>query len=627
MLREQKDAEREARRIQYERMMQNPPDALYADGGLVGNVQKFAEGGEVRSTARSGQPHSRSSEYYYSQNGWPYISNYGVAPLQSGKIPGSSVSLSMHRDVLPLFLAIAAEYNKKIRKIDGSQSAGFGFRNNQTNHRSGTAMDLNWSDEGAQSDSQALHDWWRGKKSPAAPWSSLSGNPARTAVQIRDHFNKFGKIIEWYGSSKVGGDLIAGQGITSDWMHWQIDQNTKPGPAKIKDVIKKLGIGPDGTLEGGSGGETSDGRGGRGSGGRGKSGSNGTGAGGRYMPASGVGGRLDPMGGGFIGRALPRFLSAIQLPGSDTSSKPKPGGDKDKPGGTPGGGNYNNQYIKGAQLVKLLHQTGFKGADLRTAYGVVMGESGGNRKAVNNNGTNKDWGLFQMNDYWNRNIVVDGKKADFTPAKIFDAQYNSRFALATTKDPGVISHWKDPWKDWNAYNHNTPWYQRGLREFDANPQWRKALNLNSGGMINGPGGPVSDNIPAMLSNGEYVIRADSVRKYGKGFLDKVNSGQLGMSSYSTPMPEMAMCAGGMVGMSVGGMVPAPSFNMPNMNDMSSTQVRGAVSSSSSSSTSNNSNNVKIVINGAGKNANAIANKVAQMLNSANKARNHSRSTS
>ena len=62
-----------------------------------------------------------------------------------------------------------------------------------------------------------------------------------------------------------------------------------------------------------------------------------------------------------------------------------------------------------------------------------------------------------------------------------------------------------------------------------------------------------------------------------------------------------------------------------MNDMSNTQVRGAVSSSSSTSTSNNSNNVKIVINGAGKNANAIANKVAQMLNSANKARNHSRS--
>ena len=231
-----------------------------------------------------------------------------------------------------------------------------------------------------------------------------------------------------------------------------------------------------------------------------------------------------------------------------------------------------------------------------------------------------------MNDYWNRNIPVDGKKADFTPEKIFDAPYNSRFALATTKDPGVIAHWKDPWKDWNAYNHNTPWYQRGLREFDANPQWRKALNLNSGGMINGPGGPVSDNIPAMLSNGEYVIRADSVRKYGKGFLDKVNSGQLGATSYSSPVPEMAMCSGGMVGMSVGGMVSAPSFNMPNMNDMSNTQVRGAVSSSSSNSTSNNSNNVKIVINGAGKNANAIANKVAQMLNSANKARNHSRST-
>lgn len=41
------------------------------------------------------------------------------------------------------------------------------------------------------------------------------------------------------------------------------------------------------------------------------------------------------------------------------------------------------------------------------------------------------------------------------------------------------------------------------------------------GPVRGPGGPVDDKIPAMLSNGEYVIPADTVQKIGKGKLDKL----------------------------------------------------------------------------------------------------------
>ncbi len=39
--------------------------------------------------------------------------------------------------------------------------------------------------------------------------------------------------------------------------------------------------------------------------------------------------------------------------------------------------------------------------------------------------------------------------------------------------------------------------------------------------MGGPGGPVDDKIPAMLSNGEYVIPADTVKKIGKANLDKL----------------------------------------------------------------------------------------------------------
>jgi TP901 family phage tail tape measure protein len=46
----------------------------------------------------------------------------------------------------------------------------------------------------------------------------------------------------------------------------------------------------------------------------------------------------------------------------------------------------------------------------------------------------------------------------------------------------------------------------------------------TGGYVSGPGTSTSDSIPAQLSNGEYVVNADSVRRIGKGTLDKINNG-------------------------------------------------------------------------------------------------------
>ncbi|MGZ9829858.1 aggregation-promoting factor C-terminal-like domain-containing protein [Tsukamurella ocularis] len=45
----------------------------------------------------------------------------------------------------------------------------------------------------------------------------------------------------------------------------------------------------------------------------------------------------------------------------------------------------------------------------------------------------------------------------------------------------------------------------------------------AGGPIAGPGGPRADLIPAMLSNGEYVINASAVSKYGVGMFDQLNA--------------------------------------------------------------------------------------------------------
>jgi TP901 family phage tail tape measure protein len=52
-----------------------------------------------------------------------------------------------------------------------------------------------------------------------------------------------------------------------------------------------------------------------------------------------------------------------------------------------------------------------------------------------------------------------------------------------------------------------------------------------GGMVRGPGSGKSDSINARLSNGEYVVKADAVRKYGESFLDNVNAQKLAHASY------------------------------------------------------------------------------------------------
>lgn len=59
------------------------------------------------------------------------------------------------------------------------------------------------------------------------------------------------------------------------------------------------------------------------------------------------------------------------------------------------------------------------------------------------------------------------------------------------------------------------------------------------GRISGPGGPRADKIPAMLSDGEFVIKASSVEKYGAGFMDRLNSGTLSSTkvAYLAKGPE------------------------------------------------------------------------------------------
>lgn len=69
----------------------------------------------------------------------------------------------------------------------------------------------------------------------------------------------------------------------------------------------------------------------------------------------------------------------------------------------------------------------------------------------------------------------------------------------------------------------------------------------SGGLILGPGNGKSDSIPVRLSNGEYVIQSDAVKKYGIGFLNAINE-----MDVSPPAMGRRYAAGGLVGDAPGG---------------------------------------------------------------------------
>jgi hypothetical protein len=57
-----------------------------------------------------------------------------------------------------------------------------------------------------------------------------------------------------------------------------------------------------------------------------------------------------------------------------------------------------------------------------------------------------------------------------------------------------------------------------------------------GGAVYGPGTGTSDSIPAMLSNGEYVINADSVKKYGVQTFEAFNNKKYAMGGYVQRTP-------------------------------------------------------------------------------------------
>ena len=90
------------------------------------------------------------------------------------------------------------------------------------------------------------------------------------------------------------------------------------------------------------------------------------------------------------------------------------------------------------------------------------------------------------------------------------------------------------------FEYNGRLYSWDGKDLDTKPVKRAmggtVNNYDNGGNVRGPGTATSDSIPAMLSNGEYVIKADSVKKYGVNHFDALNAQRFAMGSPGAVSP-------------------------------------------------------------------------------------------
>ena len=162
-----------------------------------------------------------------SLNGW----TYPAAKKVTKTVPGTSRRLTLNVLCAPLLLAVAADYHATVRPIDVGtvDEGGYCDRDaraasgRKSNHATGTAIDLNWSEEGR------LNSAWGAK---------FFALPAKRAA-IKAMEARYGSCVQW------GGDAWSSK--SRDWMHWEI----KPGvtPAQVAALTKSLKINAQGVRQ------------------------------------------------------------------------------------------------------------------------------------------------------------------------------------------------------------------------------------------------------------------------------------------------------------------------------------------------------------------------------------------
>lgn len=175
-----------------------------------------------------------------SLNGWAGIPANGTGALARRVVPGTTRSVTLQKDVLPLFLAYLADWHRTVMPIDGSPTYlgpdGWEYRDARTgaglsNHASGTAVDVRYDVL------KADHRRHMNATQIAAVHALLD--------KYVDANGR--RVFGWGGDWKIG--------VYCDEMHTELAQSWAAGAqgrnttlADVNAVISRLGIRPDGTI-------------------------------------------------------------------------------------------------------------------------------------------------------------------------------------------------------------------------------------------------------------------------------------------------------------------------------------------------------------------------------------------
>lgn len=147
-----------------------------------------------------------------------------------------------------------------------------------------------------------------------------------------------------------------------------------------------------------------------------------------------------------------------------------------------------------------------------TAYGVGLSAGQGGRQSAAAPGAIMGQGFQGAVNANNSAIGGYG-----TAGNIYGQEFNARMQGYNAQQQAQADMWGGVGKfaglAFGKYFADGGEVPRGLRLADG-------AHVGAG-PVRGPGGPVDDKIPAMLSNGEYVLPADTVQKIGKAKLDKL----------------------------------------------------------------------------------------------------------
>jgi hypothetical protein len=122
---------------------------------------------------------------------------------------------------------------------------------------------------------------------------------------------------------------------------------------------------------------------------------------------------------------------------------------------------------------------------------------------------------YMSKSYGQTGQMLGGASSSFgTAGNIYGQEFNARMGAYESQQASKAA-------TMNAIGQGVGMWAGGGFKMPGAADGGSVKRLGRGGKVSGPGGPVDDVIPAMLSDGEYVLPADTVKAIGVKKLDKL----------------------------------------------------------------------------------------------------------